>query len=271
MENDNDRESLANAAHTPILDIFSSDVALTDYLNSRIRLHNDIILKKNLIPIIPIIITRNFENNPVNERIDTFVHDTLRSNLEDVLVRRETSGSLSEPQLAQIQARLYGSKARGLYAQVVETTQLQPRLTINGREVIFEGHKYTRIDFTPGGRTHFDAAKMTDSLANGIIGLTEFLAAVDKGQFEVASVLMGTTNLNMALIAQRLGFSIVDQCRTADGTIDKKLSEFTVVGNLADIRARIEKFRREGTFEKVQARYQKLQRNLQRTLSPSTA
>lgn len=154
-----------------------------------------------------------------------------------------------------------------MYAKVVERTQLQPRLTINSREVDFEGSRYTRIDFIPGDRAYFDAAKITDSLASGIVGLTEFLAAVDNGKFEAASVLMGNTNLNMALIAQRLGFSIVDQCRTPDGYIDQTLKEYTVVGKLDDVRTRIEKYRREGTLERVQARHQRLQR----TLIPSTA
>ena len=82
---------------------------------------------------------------------------------------------------------------------------------------------------------------------------------------------MGNTNLNMALIAQRLGFSIVDQCRTPDGHIDKDLKEYIVVGKLDDVRLRIEKYKREGTFEKVQSRHRRLQQNLQRALSSSTA
>jgi hypothetical protein len=90
------------------------------------------------------------------------------------------------------------------------------------------------------------------------------MEAIDSGKLKVASVLTGHTNLNMALIAQRLGFKIIDQCRTADGNINKDLPEFTVAGNIADIRQRIEEFRQTGIAQKLEVRSNRLQ------FSPST-
>lgn len=206
--------------------------------------------EKNLIADIQSIIPRELEGNQLNNRFDVFV--------SAIIMRRN---------IAQVLARLPGFRTGDLLAKVVERTPLQPRLTVDGKEVVFDGNKYTKIDFMPGDRAHFDAAKMTDSLVRGITGVIEFLAAVDEGRFEAAPVLMGTTNLNMALIAQRLGFSIVDQCRTPDGHIDKTLEKFTVVGKLDDVRTRIEKYRQEKSFKKLQER----QLRLQRSLSPATA
>lgn len=156
----------------------------------------------------------------------------------------------------------------GLYASVVERNPGGRRLTIHGKEVIFEDNRYTSIDFMPGGRTYFDAAEITDSLVNGIAGMIELFTAIDEGQIKVAPTFMCVTNnLNMALIAQRLGFFIVDQCRTPDGHIDRTRKDFTIIGRLGDIKARVEEYKRKKTLEKLQARQQRhLQSNPQKRL-----
>lgn len=129
---------------------------------------------------------------------------------------------------------------------------------IKGEPVIFEEGAYTRIDFTPGGRTSFDSTLMTDSLANGIKGLMELVDAIDQGRFKPASTAVGSTNLHMALIAQRLGFVIVDECRTEDGNIDRDRESFTIVGKMLDVQEKVHKFVAEGRHQRIIERSQKL-------------
>ena len=131
-------------------------------------------------------------------------------------------------------------------------------LTVRGETVTFLDSKYTRVDFTPEGRAHLDTSKMTDSLAKGISGIKELVGAIDSGAIELEPVFVGYTNIHMALIAQRLGFTIVDECRTADGNIDKTLPIFTVVGRLADIKAKVKQFEESGAVQRINSRAQKL-------------
>ena len=110
----------------------------------------------------------------------------------------------------------------------------------------------------PGGRKSFDPTKMTDSLANGVKGLMEFVGAIDQGAFKPASTMMGSTNLHMALIAQRLGFMIVDECRSSDGSINKDLDYYTVIGKTPDIQERVHQFVAEGRHQRIIERSQRL-------------
>lgn len=145
------------------------------------------------------------------------------------------------------------SSPAGLRASAATGTR---SLTVNGEKVRFEG--YNDVHFTPEGRSHFDPSKMTRSLAGGIQGIVELIDAVDQGRFEAAPIFVGMTNINMALIAQRLGFVIIDECRNSDGSINKKLSFFTVVGKLADIRARVGELKKAGVAQKLEQRNQGL-------------
>ncbi len=63
----------------------------------------------------------------------------------------------------------------------------------------------------------------------------------------------------MALIAQRLGFRIVDQCFSADGKIIDN-GKIIVVGQLADVQARIIHFQK--TAQRVVSRQKRLQNRL---------
>src|SRR5947207_1798430 len=111
----------------------------------------------------------------------------------------------------------------------------------------------------PSGRSSFDPKKMTDSLANGIKGIIEMIDAIDRGDIDLPTVFIGDTNINMALVAQRLGFTIADNCRDAEGNIDKSLPMFTIVGKLQDIRTKVEEFRRQGRDARIMRRSQRLQ------------
>lgn len=141
----------------------------------------------------------------------------------------------------------------GLSASVRRGEGFFRQLTIGGVEVDFSGG-YTQIDFLPKGRDSLDRAQMTKSLAAGIQGIIELLEAIDSGRFAPPITFLGITNINMALIAQRLGFIIVDQSRTPDGNIDKHKKSFTVVGYLDDIRDRINEFKAAGTIDRLQQR-----------------
>lgn len=157
----------------------------------------------------------------------------------------------------------------GLSAIVFKRTQLDPRLTIKGEEVKFEGDEYTDVEFLPGGRDKFKASKITESLAKGISGLTKLLAAIDRGNINIAPILVGRTNINMALIAQRLGFSIVDQCRTPNRELDKALNIYTIVGKIENVREKVKEFQQLGVSDRLLARQQRLMRKSQMKLNPS--
>ncbi len=127
-------------------------------------------------------------------------------------------------------------------------------LTLDGRRVASEG-EVARVDFTPGRRTSFDPRRMTDSLANGIEGIRQFVRAIDEGQLDEVETLVGNTNINMALIAQRLGFVIVDQDRTLSGEIDMTKGSFTVVARIQDVRERVKHFEESGAATRIQDRH----------------
>jgi hypothetical protein len=146
----------------------------------------------------------------------------------------------------------------GLKAQVFwqKNTEYQ-NLTVNGKKII--ENTYTEIHFTPGKRNSFDPSKITDSLANGIQGLLDLLDFINQNKFEAESIFIGKTNINMALITRRLGFEIVDQCRTPKGEINRGLKEFTVVGRLDDIRIHVEEFKKSNEYQRLMQRNQRVQ------------
>lgn len=160
-----------------------------------------------------IILFDNLENNQINRRVDSFIDETIRE------WNQEGERLVPFPELVERTSKNRFSSPSGLKASVSHggLSGYFGRMTIKGEECEPEDGRYTILDFVPQGRMGFNPAKMTDSLAKGIQGVMELLEAVDQGRFEAAPILIGTTNINMALIAQRLGFAIVDQCRTAEG------------------------------------------------------
>lgn len=140
------------------------------------------------------------------------------------------------------------------YGLVVSVQSNNPRLTISGDEVIFGEGEHTRIDFTPDGRTFRDAKKITESLMAGINGIAELVDAIEGGKVAVAPVFVGRTNIHMAVIAQRLGFTVVDECKTESGEVNQDLAVFTVVGKLGEIRRRVNEFKQSQAYERLQKR-----------------
>lgn len=188
------------------------------------------------------------ERENVDRRLDDFIRERM-----DIRIPQRANPPLPlNPDLFNPKRGFFSS---GLSSRVVKGAYVR-ELTVHGERVVLED--YNDIHFTPGGRGRFNFSKMTESLASGIQGIVELINAVDQGRFEAAPVFVGTTNINMALIAQRLGFVIVDQCRTPDGTINKNLGSFTVVGKLSDIRVRVEEFKRAGVDQKLAQRSQGL-------------
>lgn len=201
----------------------------------------------------------NLEDNRRNRRIDRVIGQLIDRPLPRVVPQIDGA----EPRTLKGIASRYFSSLTGFTASAHDYGF--PRtMTIEGQEVMFEDDKqgYTEIHFTPDSRVHFDPSKMTDSLAQGIQGVIEMVEAVDKGKFNPAQLFVGVTNINMALVAQRMGFVIVDECRTSDGKINKDLQTYTVVGKLGDIRAKVEEFKTKGIQGKLHQRGQRLLRNM---------
>lgn len=143
--------------------------------------------------------------------------------------------------------------SRGLSAR---STRAASTWQVEGEDLLRGGDECLRIDFMPHGRHFVDRTRLTESLVMGIRGIAELLEAVDgEERAEIPKVLMGQTNINMALIAQRLGFRIVDQDRLADGKIDLGLGYYTVVGKLADVRRRLAEFVDSGRAERLAIRH----------------
>jgi hypothetical protein len=204
-------------------------------INPKINLSNLItqreFTKKSKEIITPLNLIEPFrlEQRTTDERLDVFIRDALLRREVSLQALRRPFVDVQDVPAGQIKKRF--NSASGLYVATLDARFLPAEeLTINGERVVIDNGEYSRIDFTPNGRTRFDAERMTDSLAKGIQGIIELLDAIGHGDVQLAPVFAGTTNINMALIAQRLGFKIVDSCRTADGNINKDLSEFIIVG-----------------------------------------
>ena len=207
----------------------------------------DKILIKNINPIF-------LEENHINRRIDDFIIRNLPEIRPQPLpqVLPEVSST-----------RSFRSKT-GFWADadIVKTAGI----TVKGES--FDGRTMARIHFTPEGRgkapqkvlpdgkTVPDYGKMSDSMIKGLAGISELIEAIDSGRFGQVEVLTGTTNINMALIAQRLGFRIVDQDRTLDGKIDKSKTFFTVMGRVENVREKLREYAESGRVERIKQRRQ---------------
>lgn len=219
----------------------------------KIRVEKPLYIKENLIEFNLF----DLENDRRNRRIDRFIEEQIDRPLPGVMPPIR----VAEPQapvLPHIAARYFCSLTG--FTATSHGRDFPSAMTVKGKKVVSEGNKpgYTEIHFTPGDRSSFSQSKMTDSLAQGIQGVMEMIEAVDKGKFELAQLFVGVTNINMALIAQRMGFAITDECRTPDGKIDINRRTYTVVGKLEDIRAKVEEFKKKGTAAKLRQRSQRL-------------
>lgn len=168
----------------------------------------------------------------VKKGINTF--SLLKRKLANILTKRP----LPEEEKEEI------FESHGLYARNFGFAGrvFSSRIIVNGEKMLEENDPYTHIDFMPRGTQKPDSSKITNSIASGIKGLKELFAAVDKGEMSLSPVVVGTTNLKMAEISQRLGFTVVDSCRGQDGAIIKSMEKITVVGRLDDIRKKFAEF-----------------------------
>lgn len=228
--------------------------------NNKFSIEHKIFFKKEdlgknnrIKEIIPLLL---FEENPLRlerENVNRGLDELIREEMNRRIPRGENrplplSQDLSNPKGAFFFSGLHSYAVKGVDSR---------ELTVHGERVVLKD--YNSIHFAPEERISLNPSKMTESLASGIQGVVEMINAIDQGRFEAAPVFVGTTNINMALIAQRLGFVIVDQCRTPDGNINKNLRSFTVVGKLDDIRARVGEYKRAGVAQKLEQRNQRLQ------------
>lgn len=244
------------------------DIFINSSFESKIRPQKEIFpilnkqLKTSIVPKNPIenfirldiINPRILENLDTGRRIDEFIISEINSIRIQPPAPVHIIEHLSEEVAASVRQSdgFFASKS-GLSAVVLKGLSFFRQLTIGGEEVDFS-RGYTRVDFMPEGRASLDRTQITKSLAAGIQGIIELLEAIDSGKFDALAVFLGTTNINMALVSQRLGFTIVDQSRTPDGNIDKDKKRFTVVGYLDDIRERVNEFKAAGTIDKLRQR-----------------
>lgn len=219
--------------------------------------------KKN-IPLDILLKNQNFEEDPksllLNISLDNHLANLLRSSQgEDPdfarilgqFERRPTQNLPAQPATIEDRKNTFRSQ----YGLTVYTDMfIEMDVLVNGQAVLQKGNEYTSVDFMPGHRARLDRSRMTDSMDKGIKGLVELIAAIERGDVVLAPVFVGTTNLNMALISQRLGFRIADSCRKPDGTIDKGKDQFTVVGRLEDIKQKLTEFIQKGLDQKVAQR-----------------
>lgn len=234
----------------------------------------NIIEEKDISNIFKIENKKNYESNIIDDRLDSYVRDLFRENRVDVRfdedldrIRREQTRVLPSQLLPVTDKRafsLHGFSASSL--QVIGLPLMGGELKVDGERVLVD-KRYTHIDFMPEGRARREASKITNSIASVIKGLTGLVAAIDAREVDLEPIFVGTTNINMALISQRLGFRIVDSCRNPDGTIDKSRTSFTVVGRLEDIRQKLSEFAQSGLDQKVLQRDTRLKQ--QRTLQPA--
>lgn len=244
-----------------ILVKFKEDSQILSLKNELETIFKGILNKKNQPPLI-YLHPLDLVSNRINENMDGFIFEEIQRIAQRRERNPEPARLAPSLELAPRPAKYKFRSATGLIASVGGNFT-NKGFTINGESIVLPEGKLTTIDFLPGGRRHLDRAKMTDSIAKGIQGVVELIEAVDQGRFDAGATLIGQTNINMALIAQRLGFVIVDQDRTTDGNINDQINLFTVVGKLEDVRERVEEYARAGTAQRLERRNQRQQRRLQ--------
>ena len=225
--------------------------------------------EENLFNILRLENKKNYESNIIDHRLDSYIRDLFRESQRDGQFNQDLDRIIRQPALIPRQllpeAGRSGFLLHGFYAtssQAIGFPLMGGELKVDGERISID-KRFTRIDFMPEGRTRREASKITNSMANAIKGLTGLVAAIDSREFDLEPVFVGTTNINMALISQRLGFKIVDSCRNPDGTIDRSKTRFTVVGRLEDIRQKLVEFVQSGLDQRVLQRDARQKRTLQ--------
>lgn len=201
--------------------------------------------------------SERLENRDTQIRIGRFITETFQ---RESPVRTAAVAPSTEPDKRKFRSPTgLVTEIRDISELELAGFQLQKPIKVKGQPVSFPEQKYTKIDFTPGRRLNFIPSRVTDSLAKGILGLGQLISAIQEGKVEVAPVFVGWTNINMALISQRLGFEIADSCRKADGTIDTSRRVFVVIGRLEVIKEKVKEFQASGRAARIAARNQRLE------------
>lgn len=191
-----------------------------------------------------------FENHPDRRKCKQ-----LKKRMEKSMIKN--SGYTLIPYLNIVGK--FESPSTGFVAQVYyqNNTEYQ-NLTINGKAIISNHGTFTEIHFAPEGRESVDHKKITDSLFKGLEGVMELLEAINQKKFRATSIFIGSTNIRMALATQRLGFVLTDQCYNSNGEINEALKEFKIIGNLNEIKKRIEEIKESNINSKLEQRNQRL-------------
>jgi hypothetical protein len=215
--------------------LIESDIVLNKFNNN--------IFLKNIDNI-------KLENNIINNKLDDYIFEVFRRNERNEILSHHNQPANTND------IKEFFSSTTGFSVQSQCDTPYN--LVVEGKPIWKLSGKISKIDFTPNHRVMFDPTEMTDSLVKGIQGLVELFKSIDQGKVGVAPLLFGTTNKHMALIAQRMGFKIVDSCRTEDGEINNKLESYTVVAKIEDVRQKITEFQKSATKQRLFKRQARL-------------
>lgn len=107
----------------------------------------------------------------------------------------------------------------------------------------------------PGERLTSDPKFRTESLFYSVEGLKQMIEAIRHNKVDLPPTFIGFTNVDMAKIAMRFGFKVVDSCLDNNSDIDISKPKIILVGNLEIIREKLEKFIKSDLYRKVKKRY----------------
>lgn len=94
--------------------------------------------------------------------------------------------------------------------------------TISKEKIIPEDNNCTLVHFLPEERLTSDPKFRTESLFYSVEGLKEMIEAIDNNKVDLPPTFIGFTNVDMAKIAIRFGFKVVDSCLDNNGTQSQK-------------------------------------------------
>lgn len=225
------------------------------------KLYNKMVLTSKIKNISPFTSIYGVNKNFITDRRDRFTDGLIQEEIQRIGIPPVRLGLGEQPRQSITKNSEFFYSTTGLK---VISSRLYPgetarvEGTIEGKPISFEDNQYSEIHFMPlHGRS-----KMTENMLAGIRGILEMLDAIDQGKVNLPPTFVGRTNRHMATIAQRMGFVIIDQCKTPQGKVkselDRYTDRYTVVGKLEDIRKKVEEFRRFGANQILENRAKKL-------------
>lgn len=145
---------------------------------------------------------------------------------------------------------LFVAHGTGLSAQLGRS---RDEIFVANKKVCQRGDLVVNMDFTPEHTIKPNPQKRLQFMASGITGIEKFVEAVENDRLPRNYPIYGRTNYTMAVIAQRLGFEIEDECRNRDGSIKKDLNSYVIVAaSFETIKEKVAEYKARG--KRVQER-----------------